>query len=373
LSNDSFELSIRKNEEQLKCNLTRSPCTSMTIPSADFFLESRSISSVMGSYAILAKLVGKKKRHQDFMEALMKMGVEIGFGLATIFEHFGLFDNKRRVNLTLKLDNQTRRIPWELGILPNDPERCLCERNNVGRAIEVQHRNGWKIFLDKKTAVHNYKALIVGIDYKKNSKANPLDHSEQDAKAVHNYLTKFSKSKKGKNLKVLPKKIGGNAKKANIEKRFQEGVTLFHFSGHGSLEERVGDIILADNKYLTTKELDDLLEKAQTRAPTFSFMNACETCLQKPDRWGVYDWAHTMANNGARALIGTFWSVIDEDATNFSLAFYKNFLREGRTIDESVRRARLYIKEKSGEDGIFTWPAFVLYGPPTLKAKDVLV
>jgi CHAT domain-containing protein len=344
----------------------------MTIPSASFSIESQTIHRIMDFYAILAKLAGKKKRRQDFLEALMKIGGEIGFGLESIFEHFGFPNNKRKVNLTLKLDNQTRRIPWELGMLPNDPDHFLCERNNVGRAFEVQQSNGW-FFPDKKTAVHNYKALVAGIDYKKNSRAKPLDYSELDAKAVHNYLRKFSKSKKGKNLQVLPKKIGGNAKKASIEKRFQEGVTLFHFSGHGSLAKRVGSIVLADNKHLTTKEVNDLLEKAPTRAPTFSFMNACETCLQKPDRWGVYDWAHTMANNGARALIGTFWSVIDEDATNFSLEFYKNFLQGGRTIGESVRRARLYVRDKSDEEGIFTWPAFVLYGPPTLKAKDVLI
>jgi CHAT domain-containing protein len=66
-------------------------------------------------------------------------------------------------------------------------------------------------------------------------------------------------------------------------------------------------------------------------------MNAGETCLQKPNGWGVYDWARAMANNGGRALIGTFWSVEDEAAKNFFITFYRHFFKEDKTIVESIR------------------------------------
>ena len=109
-----------------------------------------------------------------------------------------------------------------------------------------------------------------------------------------------------------------------------------------------------------------MLQKLKIKAPKFSFMNACETCL------GVQHWAHAMANNGGRALIGTFWSVLDHDSTSFSTAFYRNFFSEGNAIGESVRMAREEIANDKKVEDLFTWPAFVLYGPPTLKASDIL-
>lgn len=345
----------------------------MTVPSVKFSLEPKTLSELMDSYAELVKVVGKKtSKTIDFIAALTIMNSQIGFDLGEILDSFGILNCLSRINLTLKLDKWTRRIPWELAMLPDRPELFLCERINIGRAMDVDFANQWKL-APNKMKNESFKALVVGLNYKKNSRSTPLDYSEADAKAVHAYLTKFSKSKKEKNLMVLPKLIGGNARKTRLEKRFTEGITLFHFSGHGSLNEDVGRITLALNKHLTVKNLCDVLDKANVRAPTFSFMNACETCLQKQIRGDVYDWAHVMANHGSRALIGTFWSVMDKDATAFSLAFYRNFFQVGKTIGESVRLARLYVKKNSDNDDYYTWPAFVLYGPPNLKAKDVLV
>ncbi|MGA2682024.1 MAG: CHAT domain-containing protein [Candidatus Bathyarchaeia archaeon] len=350
----------------------------MTVASKEFFLEQKTLSSIIDSYSTVAKLVGKKKtRNIDFFEALSILGAEIGFGIANIFEHFGLMYTKRRINLTLKLDDWTRRIPWELAMVPDYPEQLLCERFNIGRAMDVECKNQWETAPNTKTSKRSLKSLVVGLNYTKNSIYTPLDRSEEDAKAVHEYLTKFSKSKNGRDLEVLPKLIGGNARKETLEKRLKEGITMFHFSGHGELYRNIGKIILANDKQLTTKELSCIFYNNQTRAPTFSFMNACETCLQKNGESDIHDWALAMATYGARALIGTFWSVMDEDATDFSLAFYRYFLKEGKTIGDSVRRARLFVKDKKTEgndlDPMVTWSAFVLYGPPMLKARDILV
>ena len=53
-------------------------------------------------------------------------------------------------------------------------------------------------------------------------------------------------------------------------------------------------------------------------------------------------------------------------------------------LGEAVRLSRLLVKEngkqirkdgKNKDDSIFTWPAFVLYGPPTLQISkgDILI
>jgi CHAT domain-containing protein len=161
-------------------------------------------------------------------------------------------------------------------------------------------------------------------------------------------------------------------KKSTIEKHLRDGIDIFYFSGHGEIRRNISRIILNRNELLSAQKVDEMLHKSKVKAPKFSFLNACETCLQKPSGRLVEDWAHAMANNGGRALIGTFWSVADQDAPNFSRAFYRNFFSDGKAIGESVRMARKEtVKEMEGED-YSTWPAFVLYGNPTLRASDIL-
>lgn len=63
-------------------------------------------------------------------------------------------------------------------------------------------------------------------------------------------------------------------------------------------------------------------------APTFSFINACETVTQNDDPRGIYNWARAMADCSGRACLGTLWSVRDYNSTLFSTTFYKNLLEK---------------------------------------------
>jgi len=368
----SFELIMSKHGNNIDCTLTRSPCQSMMVPKFSLPLNPQSsLRTIMASFNNATAIASKEKTTSEkFAEALFDIGFNVGLVLEPILKHFNLVERKgdARLNLTIRPDKHTVKIPWELAILTDEPDQLLCQRMNIGRTMEVENKEGFQDRLNAKTGSNEYNALIVGIDYKNCKPKSRLHFAQTDAKLVRRNLERFGKKN---NLNVLPPLIGGNAKKEIIKNRFAEGITTFHFSGHGNLDTRVGEISLCKGK-LSAKEVDKVLTESGKGAPALSFMNACETCLQKPDRWGVYDWARVMANNGGRSLIGTFWSVQDKDATDFSITFYRNFFQRGKTIGESVRIARENVLAK-GEDSIFTWPAFVLYGPPNLRANDIIV
>ena len=63
----------------------------------------------------------------------------------------------------------------------------------------------------------------------------------------------------------------------------------------------------------------------------------------------------------------------DEDSSKFSEFFFKElFSIKKRTLAESVRLAREEVRKKCGKEAIFTWPSYVLYGPPWLLKESLL-
>ena len=369
--NTSFELTIGKHEDELECSLTRPDYQSMTTQNFTSPLDPKEARDIMASFNKVKSLARKETSSGKFTETLAVLGFDVGLVLEPILKHFNLIERKGKehLNLTLRPDKNMVKIPWELASFQDEPSVFLCQRMNIGRMMEVQRKEGFVDTLNAKKGPQERRALVVGIDYK-NSRSKRLDCAENDAKIVHKQLGAFGKKNK---LKVLPLLVGGNVKKSLIEKHFKDGLDIFHFSGHGYLDGNIGKISLNGNEVLSAQKVDEMLDKFKIKAPKFSFMNACETCLQKSSRRVVKDWAHAMANNGGRSLMGTFWSVLDHDSTNFSTAFYRNFFSERKAIGESVRMAREEIAEKMKEEDFFTWPAFVLYGLPTLRASDLLI
>ena len=372
IRNTSFELTIGKHEDKLECSLTRPDYPSKAAQDFTSPFSPKSALEITTSFNKVKSLARKEISSEKFFEPVSVLGMEVGLVLEPILTHFNLIEpkGKARLNLTLSLDKYTVKIPWELALLASekDPLLFLCRRMNIGRMMEVQRKEGFVDNLNPKKVPQEKRALVVGLDYKK-SKSKRLDGAQDDAKRVHEKLEDFGKKNK---LKVLPLLVGGNAKKSVIEKRLKNGLDIFHFSGHGNVYGNIGEISLNGREVLSAQKVDEMLHKFKVKAPKFSFMNACETCLQKPSGRLVKDWAHAMANNGGRTLIGTFWSIADNDSTNFSTAFYRNFFSDGKTIGESVRMAREETEKKRKEEDFSTWPAFVLYGPPTLRASDIL-
>lgn len=373
---DSFELNIRKINNRLQCTLSRSPPFSMGIVTHVSTIQPKSIltsqGAIMKDYAEIVKSERKRLKKIDDKEAITQMGKKIGDVLNPVFENLGLIDlmqEQKTIDLTLTPEPNIAKIPWELAII-DDNGTYLCEKVNLCRRMQVTNKAGFSL-LTNKTKNKEYPALVVGLNYKyKKKKREHLNESIKDAKIAYKKINAFAKKTKT-NIKMLHPKIEGNAKQDIIQKYLKEGITLFHFSGHGKLKVNDSKISLK-GKSLSAKSVEELFTKVNVRAPTFSFLNACETCLQKSYKGKVYDWAYTMANNGGIALIGTLWYITDEDATPFSKSFYNYFLTQGKTFGEAVRLARLKVK-KDMKDSSRTWTGFIAYGGPRLKATDLFV
>jgi tetratricopeptide (TPR) repeat protein len=66
-----------------------------------------------------------------------------------------------------------------------------------------------------------------------------------------------------------------------------------------------------------------------------------------------------------RHYIGTFWEILDQPSSRFSLEFYKNLL-SGLGVGEATRLARQALIREYGEETI-VWASYILYGDPTFS------
>jgi CHAT domain-containing protein len=303
--------------------------------------------------------------HAKFRKQLEIMGQEIWDDLLNdIFEAFDIkkfLDKNSYPDLALLLDQETGMIPWELAFITANSQ-FVCEKANIGRVIDVKADVG----IEVKRRRRKHQALIIGTTKTK--------YSKLDAQNVEKALECFKNKNRKLRLKIE------NLRKPQItssklKSRILDRPTILHFSGHGNVEGRFSEIHL-EKEIISTIQVLDIFSIEGTMAPIFSFFNACrtatcETLLPKFAKGEVFNWPRTMADHGGRACIGTLWDVDDYDAALFSKEFYRNFFNGGEKLGESVRLARQKLNERTDARTIFTWPAYVVYGPPTVKARDV--
>jgi len=249
--------------------------------------------------------------------------------------------------LTLTLDDITRRFPWELA---HDGEDFLCVKYDVGRKVESP-------FWRRQSGVEpEYRrALVIGLNYKwEKDEDRWLYTAEREALAVQKQLRK-----KGYAVKLLRSK-GKQATVEEVEKVLSEGVAIFHFSGHGAYkvhqpEGRRGALVLRDGD-LTEEDLRTCFNKAKG-APYLSFLNACQSAKE------IYSshFVDAFVEFGAEYVIGTFWPVYDKPSTKFSEKFYRE-VTQGTSIAHALNLARWQFVRKRKFQEAATWPSFVLYG-----------
>ena len=184
----SFELTIGKYENKLECSLTIPDYQSRTLPNISSPLTPKLAREITTSFNKVKSLARNGTSSGKFKETLAVLGMEVGMVLEPILKHFDLMERKGKanLNLALRLDKDTVKIPWELAILEEENEDVLflCQRMNLGRMMEVQSEDRFVDALNAKKGPQERRALVVGLDYKK-SKSKRLDGAQDDAKRVH--------------------------------------------------------------------------------------------------------------------------------------------------------------------------------------------
>ena len=261
--------------------------------------------------------------------------------------------------LTLVLNKETRVFPWELAY---DGKKFLFEYT-LGRKIQDPPTASFEAGVDPQYR----KALVIGLNYREHKlkekngkpmKVNVLDFASREALSV----CKFLKEKKY-NVVLLR---NNEATAENARRILSNGVSIFHFTGHGmfgSLKPRSDEesALLLYDGILNQKDLRKCFEAAQG-APYLSFLNAClsakETCSRRL--------TDAFVDCGAEYVIGTLWPVYDPPATNIARRFYKLAINN-EPLAKSLLLARKHSMKRKSMEEITTWPSFIFYGSPAHK------
>ncbi|MEM3566119.1 MAG: CHAT domain-containing protein [Candidatus Bathyarchaeia archaeon] len=361
-------LRLRRVGKKLECELTNP--TSMQMIGIDVKMPQGSEEVIYQQYAKILRITSNDEASNPkiFERQLKKLGSEIGKVLGQVLRRLA-FEIKKECNLGLALDDETVKIPWELGLLHKSlvggkRAKFFCDVACIGR-LRVVKNDFWKPSPKKEGPI---RALVVGIDYKDyrrkgGRKLDPLECAEEEAERVKTIL-----ENNDIHVKLL---TGKNATFNSIIEELKRGVDIFHFTGHGGTSWNKSRICLYD-KDLWAEDLEKLL--ANSPAPSLSFFNACETSVDTHKigkvKWAPYSFAFSLANQDGSVFIGTLWSVFEREATRFAGVFYQKFLGiRNNVLAEAMRLARNEVKK--GKYAILTWPAYILYGPPTLRRDDL--
>ena len=92
-------------------------------------------------------------------------------------------------------------------------------------------------------------------------------------------------------------------------------------------------------------------------------LSACETGLgQIQNGEGVYGLQRAFRMAGARSVLMSLWKVDDQATQILMENFYKNWLVEGLTKHQALKKAQQTVRNTPGKEAPSFWAAFVLIG-----------
>jgi len=251
--------------------------------------------------------------------------------------------------LILRLDDSLVHIPWELLY---DGRQFLCQRFSMGRIVSTRQ------------SVTEGVARNVGRPLKMLILADPrgdLPHSAEEGLRIRDVLDAESEH------------INANLKSRDVTVDYVKGkirdFDIIHYAGHADYDSHNpanSGWLLSDGKFSSQAVRNMAGGKP---LPALVFANGCQSGTT--DQWWVnedyeeqiFGLANAFLLAGVQHYIGTFWDILDSPGADFAIAFYREML-EGRSIGEAVRRARMELIDKYGEDTM-VWASYMLYGDPS--------
>ncbi|KIM26703.1 hypothetical protein M408DRAFT_330461 [Serendipita vermifera MAFF 305830] len=156
--------------------------------------------------------------------------------------------------------------------------------------------------------------------------------------------------------------IGDEATMARVQQAMK-GSNWIHLAFHGMQDHKESmksDFLLHDK----TLELSELIREPLPKAD-FAFLSACQTATgdEKVAEESVH-LAAGMLFSGCKGVIGTMWSILDDDGPKVTEAVYRRMLKDGKpNRKEAARALHEAVKElrKSGAD-FLSWVPFIHMG-----------
>ncbi len=260
-------------------------------------------------------------------------------------------------HLIVSVDDRLVHIPWELLF---DGNSFLCQRFNMGRVVSTSQR----ISEPSVRKIQKPLRMLIIADPR-----SDLEASYHEGVGLRNELDN--------NREI----IGVHLRSSLVDVKYIKGVLrdfdIVHYAGHADYDIKNpsnSGFLMEDGK-LKASDIINMIGPAPL--PALVFSNACKS--GHTDMWRVGEYYETeiygLANAfllaGVQHYIGTFWDVQDEPSLHFALDFYRG-LMDGKMVGEAIRKARMHLIERYGEDTVI-WASYMLYGDPTVRYVDLLV
>ena len=254
-------------------------------------------------------------------------------------------------HLVISIDDLLVQIPWEIMF---DGSRFLCQRFNIGRLVSTSQRISEPVI----RKVGKPLTMLVIAD------------PRGDLKASYSEGVRLRDSLEQKE-DIVEVHLRSHPVDAMHVKGTLRDFDVLHYAGHADYDlnnPSDSGFLLQDGKLKASDIINMIGPKP---LPSMVFSNACKS--GHTDMWRVgedyeteiYGLANAFLLAGVQHYIGTFWDVQDEPSLYFALDFYKE-LMDGVMIGEAVRKARLRLIERYGEDTVI-WASYMLYGDPTVR------
>jgi CHAT domain-containing protein len=254
-------------------------------------------------------------------------------------------------DLILNIDDNLVNIHWEL---LHDGNSFLCLRFNMGRAVRTRQ----SISATSSRKIGSPLKMLILSDPQGNLKS-----AYQEGYSIRDNLVEMEDS-----VKIDIKSSSVNSAYFMGEIRNYDAV---HYAGHAdynTANPSDSGFLLKDRKIKASDVISMIGAKP---LPSLVFSNACKSghteAWKVKEDYGtaIYGLANAFLLAGVRHYIGTFWNVQDEPGLYFAHDFYKE-LMNGAMIGEAVRKSRLKLIERYGEDSVI-WASYMLYGDPTFR------
>lgn len=274
-----------------------------------------------------------------------------------LFDHLMSPEAKQKVlnsqaeHLIIRMDDRLVHVPWELLF---DGKQFLCQRFSMGRIVatrqhvaEVQTRHIAKPL----------RMLVVA------DPRSDLDAARREGVHVRDEL---DKEHEFINVNLKTSDVSVNFLKSKIR-----DFDVIHYAGHADYDSKDpgnSGWLMADGK-LSANDVTSMTGKKPM--PALVFANGCQSGQTEEWKIGgdyekdIFGLANAFLVTGVQHYIGTFWDILDDPGHDFALAFYHEMIA-GATVGESVRRSRLQLVDKYGEETI-VWASYMLYGDPTFN------
>ncbi len=274
-----------------------------------------------------------------------------------LFDHLLTQEAKERIihsqaeHLIIRMDDRLVHIPWELLF---DGQQFFCQRFGMGRIVSTRQ----KVAEASDRHIAKPLRMLVIADPRSDLPASKTEgvHIRDELDREHEYINV--------NLKTSEVPV-------NYAKSKMRNYDVIHYAGHADYDREdpaKSGWLLADGK-LASNDIHSMTGKKPM--PALVFANGCQS--GQTEEWkidsgyenDIFGLANAFLVSGVQHYIGTFWDILDDPGRDFALAFYQEMVT-GYSVGESMRRSRLHLIDKYGEDTI-VWASYMLYGDPTFS------